>query len=245
MSYLVDGYHGDTAATAPVSERVAFIRRTYAHVFGAILAFVGLSAALIGSGLAEQYIKDVFLANRFAPLVLMVVFIGGSIAASRMAQGNKSVEVKYAGLALYVLLYTLLFVPILTLASDPRFGFTKPGAVPLPLLAGAVTLLVFGGLTAFVFISGKDFSFMGPLLSVLSLVALVVIIASVFGAFSLGLVFCSLMVALFAGYIIYDTSNIIHRYSTNEHVAASMALFGSVAMLFYYILMLFMSSRDE
>ena len=40
------------------------------------------------------------------------------------------------------------------------------------------------------------------------------------------------MVALFAGYIIYDTSNIIHRYGTNEHVAASLALFASVAMLF-------------
>jgi uncharacterized protein len=245
MSYLVDGYHGDTVANAPVSERVAFIRRTYAHVFGAIVAFVGLSAALIGSGLAEQYLRDVFFANRAAGLILFGVFIVGSIAASYMAQGNKSVGVKYAGLALYVLLYTLLFVPILTIASDPRFGFTRPGALPLPLLAGGVTLLVFGGLTAFVFISGKDFSFMGPILMVLSLVAFGVIIASAFGAFSLGLVFCALMVALFAGYIIYDTSNIIHRYSTNEHVAASMALFGSVAMLFYYILMLFMSSRDE
>jgi hypothetical protein len=245
MSYLVDGYHGDTVATAPVSERVAFIRRTYAHVFGAILAFVGLSAALIGSGLAERYIKDVLLANRYAGMILFGVFLVGSIAASYMAQSSKSVGVKYAGLALYVCLYTLLFVPILTLASDPRFGFTKAGAVPLPLLAGAVTLVVFGGLTAFVFISGKDFSFMGPILCVLSLVAFGVVIASALGAFSLGLVFCALMVALFAGWIIYDTSNIIHRYGTDEHVAASMTLFGSVAMLFYYILMLFMSSRDE
>src|SRR5262249_4452378 len=38
MSYLVDGYHRDTVATAPVSARVAFIRRTYAHLAAAILA---------------------------------------------------------------------------------------------------------------------------------------------------------------------------------------------------------------
>ena len=247
MSYLVDDYHGDTVAAAPVNERVAFIRRTYAHVFGAILAFAGLSAALIGSGVADQIINDIFRANRMSGLVLMVVFIVGSIAAQYMAQGNKSVGVKYAGLTLYVLLYTLLFVPILTIATNPAYGIANP-ANPgkLPLQAGIVTLLAFGGLTAAVFVSGKDFSFMGPILMVCSFLALGVIIASWIAGFSLGLVFISLMVALFAGYIIYDTSNIIHKYHTNEHVAASMALFGSFAMLFYYIMMLFMSSgRDE
>lgn len=243
MSYLVDSYHGDTVASAPVNERVAFIRRTYAHLAGAILAFVGLSAALIGSGVAEQILRDVFLANRMAWVGLMVVFIGGSIAAQYMAQSNKSVGVKYAGLALYVGLYTLLFVPILTIASDPKFGI---GDASLPLKAGAVTLLAFGGLTAAVFISGKDFSFLGPFLSVCSMIALAVILIAVFtGGVQLGVVFISLMVALFAGYIIYDTSNIMHHYRTNEHVAASMALFGSVAMLFYYILQLFMASRND
>jgi FtsH-binding integral membrane protein len=237
MSYLVDGYHGETAAMAPVNERVAFIRRTYAHVAGAVLAFVGLSAALIASGVGEQIFRDVFMANRMAWLGLMVVFIGGSFAAQYMARANKSVGVQYAGLALYVMLYTLLFVPILTIASNPKYGV---GNANLPLQAGIVTLLAFAGLTAAVFWSKKDFSFLGPILMVGSFLALGVILAAVIFGFSLGLVFSALMVGLFAGFIIYDTSNIIHRYGTNEHVAASMALFGSVAMLFYYILLLFM-----
>ena len=247
MSYLVDDYHGDTVAAAPVNERVAFIRRTYAHVFGAILAFAGLSTALIASGVAEDILGNMFAAGRASMLILMVVFIAGTFAAQYMAQGNKSVGTKYAGLALYVMLYTLLFVPILTIATNPAFGFANPNfPAKLPLQAGIVTLMVFGGLTAAVFISGKDFSFLGPILGICTFLALGVIIASIFfGGISLGLVFCSLMVALFAGYIIYDTSNIIHKYHTNEHVAASMALFGSFAMLFYYILMLFMQSRDE
>jgi len=246
MSYLVDGYHGDTVAAAPVNERVAFIRRTYAHLAGAVFAFVALSATLIATGMAEQILRDVFVGHRYAWPALMITFIVGSIAAQYMAQSNNSVGTKYAGLSLYVLLYTLLFVPILTIASDPKFGIApagRPGM--LPLQAGIVTLAVFAGLTAAVFMSGKDFSFMGPILMIGSFLALGVIIAAMVAGFSLGLVFMSLMVALFAGYIIYDTSNIIHRYRTNEHVAASMALFGSFAMLFYYILMLFMSSRDE
>lgn len=242
MSYLVDSYYGETVAAAPVSQRVAFIRRTYAHLAGAVLAFVGLTAALISTGLAEQIIRDVFLANRMSWLILMVVFIGGSFAAQSMARARRSVGTQYAGLALYVMLYTLLFLPILTIASDPKYGIGDPR---LPLQAGIVTLAVFGGLTAGVFLSGKDFSFMGPILMVASFLALGVILSAVLFGFNLGLVFSALMVALFAGYIIYDTSNIIHRYGVNEHVAASMALFGSFAMLFYYILRIFLSARNE
>jgi hypothetical protein len=241
MSYMIDGYYGETAAAAPVNERVAFIRRTYLHLAGAVLAFVGLSAALISSGLAEQILRDVFMANRMAWIATMVLFIGGSFVAQYLARSRSSVGLQYAGLSLYVLLYTLLFVPILTIAASPNF-LNKP---ELPLQAGVVTLAVFAGLTIAVFASKKDFSFLGPILWVASLAALGFILAAVLFGFNLGLVFCALMVALFAAYIIYDTSNVIHRYGTDEHVAASMALFGSFAMLFYYILMLFLQSRSE
>lgn len=241
MSYMVDGYYGDTAATAPASERAAFIKRTYLHVAGALAIFAGLEAVLIASGTAEQIFRNVFMASRGAWLGLMIVFIAGSFAAQYMARARNSVGTQYMGLALYVLLYTILFMPILMIASLPKYG----GTPALPLQAGVVTLAVIGGLTVAVFASGKDFSFLGPVLWVGSFVALGVILAAVIAGFSLGLVFCAAMVALFAGYIIYDTSNIIHRYGTNEHVAASMALFGSAAMLFYYILRLFMASRDD
>ena len=242
MSYLVDGYHGETAATAPPSERLQFIRRTYATLGGAVLAWVGVSAALIATGTAEQIIRDVFLANRMSWFLLMIVFMVGTTAAQYMARSRASVGTQYAGLALYVALYTLLFVPILTIASLPKYG----GSPQLPLQAGIVTLAAFGGLTLAVFLSGKDFSFMGPVLMVGTFAALGVILAAVLFGFSLGLLFSAAMVALFAGFIIYDTSNVIHRYGTDESVAASMALFGSVAMLFYYILTIFMSTgRDD
>lgn len=244
MSYATGNHYreyGEPAALAPPSERMRFIRRTYAHLAGAVLAWVGASALLIMTGLAEQIIRDVFLAHRFAWFLLMVVFIGGTFAAQYMARSRSSVEMQYAGLALYVGLYTLLFVPILTIASLPQYG----GTPELPLQAGIVTLAAFAGLTAAVFLSGKDFSFLGPILWVGALLALGVILAAVLFGFNLGLVFCALMVALFAGFIVYDTSNVLHRYGTDEHVAASMALFGSFAMLFYYILRIFMISRDK
>jgi FtsH-binding integral membrane protein len=239
MSYMVDGYYGDTAATAPASERAAFIKRTYLHVAAAMGVFVALEAVLLASGIGVQIVRDVLFANRMAWLALMVVFIGGTYAAQYMARARASVGTQYAGLALYVLLYTILFLPILVYAVNIL------NAPQLPIQAGLVTLMVFGGLTIGVFMSGKDFSFLGPILWVCSFLALGLIVAAILFGFNLGLVFSGAMVALFAAYIIYDTSNIIHRYQTNEHVAASMALFGSAAMLFYYILRIFLISRDE
>ena len=238
MSYLVDGYHGESVASAPVSERVRFIRRTYAHLAVAILAFVGIEAALISSGLGMDILRSMF-AFQGSWIALMVLFIGGGYLAQMMARSKSGPGLQYAGLTLYVLLEAVIFLPILTIAE------IKFPNHHLPLQAGIVTLAAFAGLTAAVFLSGKDFSFMGPVLGVLSFVALGLVIAAVIGGFSLGLVFSVAMVALMAGYIIYDTSNIIHRYGTDQHVAASLDLFAAVATMFFYVLRIFMQTQDD
>jgi hypothetical protein len=238
MSYLVDGYHRETVAAAPVSARVQFIRRTYAHLAGAVAAFVGIEAVLFSTGLGFDILNRMFAFNG-AWLALMVLFVVGGIAAQMMARSRSSPALQYAGLSLYVLLEVVIFLPILAIAE-----FKFPGH-HLPLQAGFLTLAVFGGLTAAVFLSGKDFSFLGPVLWVCSLLAVGLVAAAVFGGFSLGLVFAFAMVALAAGFIIYDTSNIIHHYGTDQYVAASLNLFASVALLFWYILQIFMTSRDD
>lgn len=53
------------------------------------------------------------------------------------------------------------------------------------------------------------------------------------------------MVALACGFIIYDTSNIIHHYGTDQHVSAALQLFASVALLFWYVLRIFMSVSSD
>ena len=72
MSYMVDGYYGEVAAAAPASERAAFIKRTYLHVAGAMGAFVALEAVLLGSGMAEQIVMDIFFANRRGWLIVLL-----------------------------------------------------------------------------------------------------------------------------------------------------------------------------
>lgn len=242
MSYLVDGYHRETVASAPPSERVAFIRRTYAHLAGAVFAFVGIEALLLASGLGHDIVRSLFATGgNMAWLALMVLFVVGGLAAQRMARARQSIGVQYAGLALYVMLEVVIFLPILIVATNaPQYA-----GKALPLQAGIVTLAAFTGLTAAVFLSGKDFSFLGPVLWVGMLLATGLVLAAVIGGFSLGLVFSVVMVALACGFIIYDTSNIIHQYSTDQHVSASLQLFASVALLFWYVLRIFMSMSND
>ena len=57
------------------------------------------------------------------------------------------------------------------------------------------------------------------------------ILLSAFGLFNWGMMFSGLFVVLAAGYILYYTSNILHHYRTDQHVAAALALFAAVALL--------------
>ncbi len=72
-------------------------------------------------------------------------------------------------------------------------------------------------------------------------VALGVIVCSVIFGFNTGLLFSGFMVVLASGAILYDTSRIMRHYSTEQHVAASLELFASVALLFWYLLRIVMS----
>ena len=233
--------HPMFAAEAAQSERAAFIQRTYLHLGLAILGFVILEAIainVIAPAIGVQNILQFFFfgGNWIASLILIGSYIGVSYLAQSWAMSSTSRELQYAGLGLYVFLISFMFMPMMLLASE-----YFPGAIET---AGIATLVVFGGLTAFMFVTKADFSFLRTFLFVGSMAALATIVASVFMGTGLGVWFAGAMVVLFSGYILYDTSNIMHHYRTDQHVAASLGLFASVAMLFYYILMLVMSSRD-
>lgn len=239
-----------SAAEAMPAERLAFIRRTYIHLAGAIVLFAGLEALLLYS-ISPAKIWEVLAASRYSWLVVLGLFMLGTWVAQAWATSETSTAVQYAGLGLYVGLYVLIFLPIMSIAwylFDAPYLRAHPEAVFPPVIgtAALLTLLVAGGLTASVFISKKDYSFLAPILCVGSLIALGVIIVAILVGFSLGVLFCSAMVALMSGYILYTTSNVLHHYRTDQHVAAALALFAAVITLFYYILRLVMSfsSRD-
>jgi len=145
---------------------------------------------------------------------------------------------QYAGLGLYVVAEAFIFLPLLMMAT-----LYDPAAIGK---AGVVTGFMVLGLTAIAFTTRKDFTFLGGILKIGFIVALGLVVASVFLpglASGMGLWFSVAMIALASGSILYNTSAIMYHYAPGQHVAASLSLFASVALLFYYILRLFMS-RD-
>jgi FtsH-binding integral membrane protein len=234
-----DVRYGVSVAESMPAERAAFIRRTYAHLAGAILAFVALETVLIAT-IPPQAIFDLLATSPYSWLIVLGVFMVGGWVAQWWAESSVSPALQYAGLALYVVLQAIVFLPLLMLA----WHYTKdPNVIPT---AGILTLAVFGGLTLTVFTTRTDFSFLGPILWVGALIAMGVIVAGIIFGFSLGLIFSFAMVALMSGYILYYTSAVMLHYNTNQHVAAALALFAAVATLFWYILRIVMalSSRD-
>ena len=89
----------------------------------------------------------------------------------------------------------------------------------------------------------KDFSFLGAFLRWAMVLALVAIVGGVLFGFELGTWFSVAMVGLPGAAILYDTSNIIHHFPEDRYVGAALELFASVALMFCYVLSLFLS-RD-
>lgn len=226
-----------SVADALPEERASFIRKTYLHLAGAILVFTLIEGYLIMSG-AGLAIAQTMLGGRWSWLIVLGAFMGISMLAQWWANSQTSKALQYAGLGLFIVAEAIIFLPLLFMAA------VRSDSIEIFAQAGITTLGLFLGLTAVVFLTKKDFSFLGPILMIGGFVALGFIAAGIIFGFSLGNIFAFVMVAFAGGAILYDTSNILHRYRTDQHVAASLSLFASVALLFWYILRIFMGSRN-
>jgi FtsH-binding integral membrane protein len=227
---------GVLAIDAPAAERADFIKKTYLHLGGAVLLFVLLEWALIRSPWAKPMVQTM-LGSRFSWLFVLGAFMGVSYVAEAWARNSSSLGMQYAGLGLYVVAETVIFLPLLYIAV---YFVKDPNLIPT---AGLITGVVFVGLTAAVFLTGSDFSWMRQALTMAGFAALGVIAASLIFGFSLGLLFSAAMVILASGYILYYTSNVMNHYPIGSHVAAALALFSAVALLFWYVLRILMDRR--
>ncbi|HSG97447.1 MAG TPA: Bax inhibitor-1 family protein [Woeseiaceae bacterium] len=226
---MQDNLNQMSVAAAPVEVRSLFIWKCYAHVAGAILAFAAIESYLITSGIAASMF-EVMMGNW---LIVLGAFILVSWGATHVAHRLESTAAQYAAFAVFVFAEALIFAPMILLAISMNPAMLESAAV--------VTIVGCAGLVATAMITRKDFSFMRGLLVWGGMLALGAIVFSlIFGA-HLGTWFSVAMIGFAGIAVLYDTSNIMHHYPTDKYVAASMALFASIAMMFWYILRLFMS----
>ena len=204
-----------------IDAQANFIVQTYLILFGAIAGFVALEFYLFSSGYAEVIFRAL---TGVSWLLVLGAFMLVGMAAGQVA-----------ALAATVVAWGIIFVPLLYIADAKA-----PGTISS---AAQATLIGFAFLTAIVFFTRKDFSFLRTFLVWGGLAAIGLIIASILFGFSLGNTFSIFMVAFAGAAILYDTSNVLHRFRPGQEDAAALQLFGSVALMFWYVLQLFMS-RD-
>jgi FtsH-binding integral membrane protein len=239
-------------ATLGVSDRVVFLRRTYGLLGVSLVAFAAITAGVMGLATESSLRYSIWaLQGRWNWLIVIALFMGVGYLAERLAQSETSRGVQLGGLGIAVVAQSLLLQPILWVLFL-KFGdraalasgtLISGQAGSILMQAVIITLAIFIGLTLTVFLTKKDFSFMRGALTVGSFAALGVIIASMLFGFSLGALFCGALILLMAGYILYQTSQVMSYFPPTAYVAAALMLFSTVATLFWYVLQLLMSLR--
>ena len=228
QDYSIDYQSSDVA-------RGEFYKKTYGHVAGALLAFILLETILL------KTVPEELIMSMMKTKLTWLFFIGGfwlvGMLANKFAMAQER-NMQYLGLGLYVVIEAIIFLPLLYFIM-----ILSPGGVNTFSQALVVTLALFTGLTAIVFITKKDFSFLRSALVVAGFVSLGLIVAGALFGFDLGLWFSVLMVLVAGGSILYQTSNLLHTYRPDQYVGAALGLLSSFMLLFWYILRIFASRR--
>ena len=214
-------------------EQAEFYRKTYLHVAFAILAFMLVETLLLT--IVPDNLIMMMVGNKFGWLFILGLFWLGSSMSNKLVFESTR-EKQYMGLALYVLLEAIIFLPLIFIAS-------ATAGTAVISQAALITLFMFGGLTAVVFFSKTDFSFLRTAITVGGFISLGLIAAGALFGFNLGLWFSVGMVVLASGSILYQTSQIKDKFDTSQYVGASLQLFASVMLLFWYILRILMSRK--
>jgi len=207
-----------------------FYRKTYTHLALAVLLFV----------LVEMIFFQIPALLEFALSLtqgwLWLLMLGGFMLvtnyAEKMAISSHDKNKQYLALLLYVVAEAFIFIPLLLISMM----IAEEGGANILSQAAILTLSLFTGLSAIVLLTKKDFSFLKSALTIASFIALGLIVAGTLFGFNLGLWFSVGMVALASGSILYQTSNMVHKYNEDQYVAASLGLFASLMLLFWYIL---------
>jgi len=215
--------------------KVAFYKKTYSHVAGGVLAFFIAEYFLLQSDTLVEFMLSMTQGWRWLIMLGGFMFMTNYAESTALKTTDKNKQ--YMAYGLYVLAEAIIFIPIIYIA------IMYSGGMDLLNQAAIVTLSLFGGLTAVVFVTKKDFSFLKSALTVGFFIAMGLIIAGALFGFDMGLWFSVGMCVLAAGSILYQTSNLVHKYTNEQYIPASIGLFASLMLLFWYVIQIFLS-RD-
>ncbi|CAM1360611.1 Bax inhibitor-1/YccA family protein [Tenacibaculum xiamenense] len=233
----MENLHNTKVLVAQVSqtERIAFYKKTYAHVAGGVLLFLVFEFLFLQSATLVEFALSMLDGYKWLILLGGFMLITNYAESTAMRTSDKNVQ--YLAYAVYIFAEAFIFIPLIYIAISAVNSFEILNQ------AAIVTLGLFAGISSIVFITKKDFSFIRAGLAVGFFIAIGLIIAGALFGFNLGLWFSVGMCVLAGGSILYQTSNMVHKYSTDDYIPAALGLFASLMLLFWYVIQIFLS-RD-
>lgn len=212
------------AASVTTTERLVFIKKVYS------LLAMSMGSAAIGAYLGSGPLLLLVAPNMMLFFILQIALIFFASFAARKPGLNM------------VALFSFTTVSGLTLG--PLLYQVGPS---IAAEAFALTAITFAGLSMYVVYSKKDFSFMSGFLMTGLIVLVVGGLLNMFFIQSgmMHFVMSGASVLLFSGFILYDTSNILRYYGTDEYVSATLALYLDVLNLFIALLSILGIMSDE
>lgn len=244
-------------ATLGVSDRVTFLRKTYAHLGVALILFAGLTAVMINFATEFSLRWAMWSGRGMNFLFVFIAFFVANMGAQKLAQSETSRGVQYLGLGLMVTVWSFLLQPMIWVAmfkfGNPATIFAggqvhavlSPTASAIIIESAIITLAIFVGLTLTVFLTKKDFTFMRGVLTICGFGAMGVVLASLLFGFTLGALFSGFVILLMSGYILFQTSLVMSYFPPTQYVSAALMLFGTVATLFIHVMNLMMRMRSN
>jgi FtsH-binding integral membrane protein len=233
MGWAVD--RGGFAIEAAVDERLGFLRKTYSLLTIQIAAVGALSAAILSN--EDLAIKIANLLWGRGPWLYLGVVFGISLLTRSMLAGNRSMGVQYSAAALWVVFLSVLVGPMCLIAREYTGSYEIIGQAFL------LTVSLFGGLTAYVLTTKKDFSALRGALWMGSIGLLAIGLISYFMGAAGSIWYSVAWLVLLSGWTLYDTSQVLHKRAVNQYVAASVDLLVDFVYMFIYILMILMRSN--
>jgi len=208
-----------TSSVQLADERISFLGKTYGML--ALCIAAGSVGAFMSMGLAFPYEH---------PFMMLFIMIGGifAVQAVRHIKGLNFVAL-------------IGFGAITGMAIAPLVGMVAAKSPTLVMQAFMTTAVAFTALTAYTFISKRDFSFLKGFVWT-GLIAMIVLGLSNYFFFQspmMALTLSGVGVLLFSAFILYDTSNILRTYPNDEYISAALTLYLDVFLLFQHLLAMF------
>ncbi len=243
-----------TSGVAPLeAQRVAYLRRVYGLLGGAAFIAIAVGMAAITLGPTEAFATEdgvavqvpmmvaLMLGNRimlYAAFGLLFVATLGASAVSKVKGLNVVALFGVAALMGFELAPMVFVANVMaglgrTMTANPvRDAFVMVGAV-------------FAGITSYIYITRKDFSYLRATLSMGFVVIFAAcILAGFVGSEPLSLAVATAGALLAGGFLLYITSYIFRNSEMDDPVGDALAVLVQLRNLFMFLLRIFMSSRD-